>query len=270
MVKEFEKYRYWALILGGSSGLGLASAKKLAQHGMNICVIHQNTRVEMEAINVDFEEIKSHGGEFLSFNADVLDEEKREVILAELKGKMGNQGTIRCLLHSIAKGNLKAMNQEGIEKDETLCLQSGDFKITIENMAISLYSWVLAAFVKGVFAEDARIISFTSEGSHKAWRNYAAVAAAKAALEAITRNIALEFAVFGIRANCIQAGVTQTQSLTKIPGSEELLRLSMQRNPFKRLTTPEDIAGVVYLLCKDEAAWVSGATIPVNGGESIC
>ena len=48
------------------------------------------------------------------------------------------------------------------------------------------------------------------------------------------------------------------------------MKLSIQRNPFKRLTTPEDIAGMVYLLCKDEAAWVSGATIPVNGGESIC
>src|SRR5690606_31327052 len=55
MVKEFEKYRYWAVILGGSSGLGLASAKKLAQHGMNICIIHQNTRVEMEKINLEFE-----------------------------------------------------------------------------------------------------------------------------------------------------------------------------------------------------------------------
>lgn len=270
MVKEFEKYQYWALVLGGSSGLGLASAKKLAAHGMNICIIHQDTRVEMDRINLDFEEIKSYGGEFISFNADVLNEDKRLAVLTQLKEKMGEKGTVRCLLHSIAKGNLKAMNRLESDGESAPGLQSGDFQMTIENMAISLYSWMLEVFIQGLFAQDARIISFTSEGSHRAWRNYAAVSAAKATLEAITRSIALEFAEFGIRANCIQAGVTNTQSLQKIPGNEELMNLSRQRNPFKRLTVPEDIAGMVYLLCKDEAAWVNGATIPVNGGESIC
>jgi enoyl-[acyl-carrier protein] reductase I len=270
MVKEFEKYRYWAIVLGGSSGLGLASAKKLAKHGMNICIIHQNTRVEMEQINLDFEEIKSYGVEFLSFNADVLNEDKRLAALIQLKEKMDDLGSVRCLLHSIAKGNLKAMTKDESSTEKANGLQFDDFKITIENMAISLYSWTLDVFIQGLFAADARIISFTSEGSHKAWRNYAAVSAAKAALEAITRNIALEFATFGIRANCIQAGVTDTPSLQKIPGSDDLIKLSIQRNPFKRLTTPDDVAGMVYLLCKDEASWVSGATIPVNGGEGIC
>src|SRR5690606_34422896 len=243
-------------------------AKKLAQHGMNICIIHQNTRVEMDKINLSFEEIKSYGGEFLSFNADVLNEDKRSAALMQLKERMGDVATGRCLLHRIAKGNLKAMTDEFNVGGTRL--KSDDFTLTIDNMAISLYSWTLAIFVQGLFAEDARVISFTSEGGRKAWRNYAAVSAAKAALEAITRNIALEFAAFGIRANCIQAGVTDTRSLQKIPGSEDLIKLSIQRNPFKRLTTPEDVAGMVYLLCKDEASWVSGATIPVNGGEGIC
>ncbi|HJT72820.1 MAG TPA: SDR family oxidoreductase, partial [Chitinophaga sp.] len=102
-----------------------------------------------------------------------------------------------------------------------------------------------------------------------AWKNYAAVSAAKAALEAISRSIALEFAPVGIRANCVQAGVTDTRSLQMIPGSEQLIEHTKKRNPFQRLTTPEDVANVVYLLCKDEAAWINGAVIPVNGGEHI-
>src|SRR5690606_35844226 len=126
-------------------------------------------------INLDFEEIKSHGGEFLSFNADVLNEDKRLAALTQLKAKMGDTGTVRCLLHSIAKGNLKAMTIDELSSDEAKGLQSDDFRITIENMAISLYSWTLDVFVQGLFAGDARVISFTSEGSHKAWRNYAAV-----------------------------------------------------------------------------------------------
>ena len=58
MVKDFENSGYWTVILGGSSGLGLASAKKLAQHGMNICILHRNTRSEMTQIEKEFSEIK--------------------------------------------------------------------------------------------------------------------------------------------------------------------------------------------------------------------
>ena len=92
---------------------------------------------------------------------------------------------------------------------------------------------------------------------------------AKVTLEAITRNIALEYAPFGIRANCIQAGVTDTASLRMIPGSDEIKKHSLLRNPFNRLTLPEDVANVVYLLSKDEAAWINGTIIPVDGGEHI-
>jgi enoyl-[acyl-carrier protein] reductase III len=88
-------------------------------------------------------------------------------------------------------------------------------------------------------------------------------------LEAITRNIALEFAPHGIRANCIQAGLTDTVSFRMIPGHEELKERSLNKNPFNRLTTPEDVANVVYLLCKDEAAWINGSIIIADGGEHI-
>ena len=120
-----------------------------------------------------------------------------------------------------------------------------------------------------MFATDARIISFTSEGNSKAWRSYAAVSAAKVTLEAISRNMALEFAPFGIKVNCIQAGVTDTTSLRMIPGSEQIIKHTLKRNPNKRLTTPEDVANAVYLLTKDEAAWITGTVIPVDGGEHL-
>jgi enoyl-[acyl-carrier protein] reductase I len=171
---------------------------------------------------------------------------------------------VRVLVHSIAKGNLKSMvatNQPQLQHD--------DFQLTIDAMAISLYDWTKDLFTAELFAADARVLSFTSEGSLKAWKNYAAVSAAKAALEAISRSIALEMAPFGIRSNCLMAGVTDTASFRMIPGADTLRNHSRQRNPFSRLTTPEDVANVVYLLCKDEAAWINGAVIPVNGGEHL-
>ena len=263
MVKEFENKKEWALILGGSSGLGLATAKKLAKHGMNICIVHRNSRSQLDQIEKDFKEITQESVAFISYNTDAFNSEKRTELIENLKKELEG-GKIKILVHSVAKGNLKPMVSDSIP-----ILKTDDFQLTIQAMGISLYDWVKAVFEAKLFSEDGRVVSFTSEGNSKAWRNYAAVSAAKVTLEAITRNIALEFARFGIRANCIQAGVTDTASLRMIPGSHEIKKHSLLRNPFDRLTLPEDVANVVYLLSKDEAAWINGTIIPVDGGEHI-
>ena len=263
MVKDFENKNYWALILGGSSGLGFASAKKLAAHGMNVIIIHRDRKDDLPEIRESFEEIKKLGVDIHTFNVDATRKEKREEMAEEIKNILGEDGKIRTMLHSISKGNLKSM----LGDEPTL--KNDDFQQTIDAMAISLYDWTKLIFNAGVFSKDARILSFTSEGNTKAWKDYAAVSAAKVALEAITRSIALEFAPKGVRANCIQAGVTVTRSFQMIPGYETLRVHAVKRNPFKRLTTPADVANAVYLLSKDEASWITGTIIPVNGGEHL-
>ncbi len=265
MSKTFINKNNWAIILGGSSGLGMASAQKLASEGLNICIVHRDRKSVMPEIEKAFEKIKSQQVALLHFNMDALNIAKRGTIISSLKKELGSEGKIKVLIYSIAKGNLKPMVAA-----DTPTLKNDDFHLTIESMAIGLYDWVQHLFQDKLFAADTRIISFTSEGNQKAWRNYAAVSAAKAALEAITRNIALEFSVHGIRANCLQAGVTDTASFRMIPGSELLKAHSLLRNPFKRLTTPEDVANAVFLLCQKEAAWINGTVIPVDGGEHLC
>ena len=264
MINEFNNKNYWALILGGSTGLGLASAKKLARHGMNICIVHRNSKSEMNAISESFQEFENKDIQFLSFNIDAMNPEKMGMAISSLKEKMGS-GKIRCLLHSIAKGNLKPM----VDTEDVPELKKDDLLITLDNMAVSLYEWTKAVFLNEMFAADSRILSFTSEGNKKAYKGYGAVSVAKAALEAINRNIALEFAPYGIKSNCVQAGLTNTSSQRMIPGSETMKNIAETKNPFGRITTAEDVANVVYLLCKDEAAWINGAVIPVDGGESI-
>lgn len=261
MVKEFEQPQQYALILGGSSGLGLASAQKLASHGMGLFIVHRNTRSEMKDIEASFNEIKEMKVPFYSFNDDVLNKEKRASLIAFAKEK---NIKFNCVLHSIAKGSLKAM----VDKDNAT-LSEEDFNITMQYMAYSLLDWIKDLHEAQLFAYDTRVIAFTSEGSQKAWKHYGAVSAAKASLEAIVRNIALEFAPYGIRANCIQAGITPTRSMQFIPGSKALQDHTQKRNPFNRMTKPEDVADVVYLLCKKEAAWINGSIIPVDGGEHI-
>ncbi len=258
MVREFENK--WALILGGSSGLGLASAKKLAANGMNICIVHRDRKSNFSIFKMELESMRSLGVEVIAFNKDALRKETLDEVLAFLPEK-----GIKVLLHSLAKGSVKPMLSE--EGDN---LTKEDFTITINAMALSLYEWSKAIIDKERFAENARILAFTSEGSSKAMQHYATVSAAKATLEALMRNMAVEYAPLEITTNCIQAGITQTASFAMIPGSEKLAEKAIIRNPFKRLTQPEDVARVVYLLCRNEADWINGTVVKVDGGESIC
>ena len=141
MVKEFENTNYWAIILGGSSGLGLATAKKLAKHGMNICIIHRNSRMQETEIEKEFNGIKKEGVTFKSFNVDAFKAEKRDEVILELKDILGFEGKIRTLVHSVAKGNLKPM----VDNEKPM-LKTDDFNLTINAMAISLYDWTKALF----------------------------------------------------------------------------------------------------------------------------
>lgn len=259
MVKDLQDQ--YGIILGGSSGLGYASAVKLAQHGMNLIILHRASRLQKEELEDQFQTLRDYGIELLTLNMDATREEHIVKAIFIIRSFIINN-RINLLLHSISKGNLKPMIGEQV-------LNTGDFQQTVHSMGISLYSWVAQLYKEELFTKPARIISFTSEGSSKPMKGYAAVSAAKSVLESITKSIALEFASEQITANCIQAGVTDTGSLERIPGYEELKSESMKRNPQHRLTVPEDVADVVYLLARSESQWMTGNVIKVDGGESL-
>ncbi len=301
----------WAVILGGSSGFGLATARKLARQGMNLVVVHRDRRGAMRRIDPEFDAIREGGVELRAFNADALDSGVRDRLLDEIAEVLGDSGRIRVLLHSIAFGNLKLCVAEApsdrsdvealareLEIDagrlqqavdellqtghdavhtlatstrfsETLFLDEDDLARTVHAMGTSLLGWVQGIHRRGIFAADARVFGLTSEGNAVAWKGYAAVAAAKTALESIARSIAVEFAPYGIRCNILQPGVTDTPALRLIPNHLKLAADARSRNPMGRLTRPEDVADLVYLLSLDEAAWVNGALIRVDGGEHV-
>lgn len=265
MTREFAPGT-WALILGGSSGIGLASARALAERGMNLCLVHRDLRVQLPEIEAEFEKLRGLGIQLLTCNTDALSPEKRAAVLDELTSAMRGEGRVRVLLHSIAAGRLKPLAPS---EDAPRTLTESDFAKTIHAMGTSLLGWVREIFDRGLFAEDSRVFGLTSEGNSLAWQGYGAVSAAKVTLEALARQIAVEFAPHGIRCNVLQPGITETPALAAIPGADVLRSRARARNPLGRLTTPRDVANVICLLASDEAAWINGAVIPVDGGERI-
>ena len=109
----------------------------------------------------------------------------------------------------------------------------------------------------------------TSSGSTRVIPSYGAVSAAKCALESHTRQLCVELAPLGITVNALRGGVTKTPASIKIPESEKLFEEAAERNPNKRLTTPEDVARAVVALCDPGTDWISGNVINVDGGEEV-
>jgi enoyl-[acyl-carrier protein] reductase I len=218
----------------------------------------------MEVIDASFQQIKADATDFIGLNVDAMNSDRRKEVLEQLGELMAKGDTIKILVHSIAKGSMKPMIA-----DPSLRLTAQDIEITFKSMALSLYEWVQEILKANINNTDMRVISFTSEGNTRVIPGYAAVSVAKVALEALTRSMALELAPLGVKANCIQAGVTETASFTMIPDSDKIKENALKRNPSGRITTPEDVANTVYLLSLDEAKWITGTVIKADGGESL-
>jgi len=172
---------------------------------------------------------------------------------------------VQVLVHSLAFGTLKPyVSATG---EETLT--QAQMEMTVDVMANSLVYWTQDLIARKLMVAGGRIFSMTSSGGRRVWPYYGAVSAAKAALESHMRQLSLELAPLGITANTIRAGVTDTPALRKIPGSDAMKAFSIQRNPYKRLTTPQDVAEAIAAFCAGGTHWMTGNVIGVDGGEDI-
>jgi NAD(P)-dependent dehydrogenase (short-subunit alcohol dehydrogenase family) len=264
-VAESELKGKWALILGASSGFGAAAARALAAAGLNIAGVHLDLRATLPAARAVMADIEAAGGRALFFNTNAADPDRRAKILPALSEavRASGQEYVHVLMHSLAFGSLLPF----IAGTPEQAITKVQMDMTLDVMANSLVYWTQDLVRCGLLGRGSRIFSMTSEGSHRAIPSYGAVSAAKAALEAHTRQLALELGPHGILVNAIQAGVTDTPALRKIPGHETIMESTLRRNPSGRMTTPEDVAATIVALSQPSIRFVSGSVIFVDAGE---
>ena len=251
--------KQWALILGASSGIGAACAKKLAESGLNIYGIY--LRKPTSVIDELTDYIKSQNVDVCFHKMNAMNEDKRLEAISNLK----DLGQVKCFIHSIAFGTLKPM----ISKDNNSSLDAKNIDMTLSIMGSSLVYWSQSLHQNNLLLKGSQIFSMTSAGGRKQWKSYGAVSMAKATLESASRQLAIELAPDGIGVNAIQAGVTDTPALRKIPGNEKMIEFAIQNNPSGRLTSPEDIAEYIKILAQSNNSWMTGNVIRIDGGEDI-
>ena len=263
----------WALILGASSGMGEATALKLAANGYRIAGIHLDFRAAMAHVEEVKAKIVALGSEALYINMNAADDEKRAAALDALEARFaesraaGRHPYVRVVMHSLAFGSLVPF----ITDDPKGAVDRKKMEMTQDVMANSLVYWVQDLWRGGFLEQGSKIYAMTSEGSTRVVPSYGVVSSAKAALESHTRQLAMELARLGtgITANTIRAGVTKTPALMKIPEHDAIIASATKRNPTGRMTTPQDVANAIFALSGEGTGFINGEVIGVDGGEYI-
>ena len=251
----------WVLILGGSTGHGAATAKRLAKDGYGVIAFHFDRGAVKKIAEETITEVnETTGGNCHYFNTNAAAVETMDKYIPQIKEITGGQ-PVKLLLHSIAFGT--TTNFFG-EKPVT----QKQMDMTVHVMGNSLLYWTQKLFAADLLGKGSRVMGLTSEGNYLAMEGYGPVSVAKLAMESIIRQIGWELGQFGITANAVQAGVTPTRALTKITDRwEDWVESTKKRNPMKRTTTPEDIAGTISMLLKPEADFINCSIIYCDGGE---
>ncbi len=255
----------WCLILGASSGFGAAAARAFARAGSDVFGVHLDRKSTLANAEAVAKDVASFGRRVHLVNANAIDAAQRAASIAALRECTAGGPRVRVLMHSLAFGTLRPLTS----RDPKQAVSPAQMAMTLEVMATSLVDWTQALIAADLLEDGGHIFAMTSEGSKRSLPAYGPVGAAKAALESLVRQLAVELGPREIAVNAICAGVTRTPAAEKIPGSEAMMERARARHPRGRLTTPEDVAGVLVALATPECAWLTGNVIQVDGGEGL-
>lgn len=242
-----------ALITGSSRGIGRAIALRLADEGVNIVV---NFFRHRKAAEQTAAEIEAKGVKALVVKANVGDVEKIRAMFDQVRETFGGLDILVC---NAASGVLRPALEQ--------TLKSWEWTMNINARSVLFCAKEAVPMMEA--RGGGRIITITSMGSTRVFPAYSVVGVSKAAIEAITRYLAVELAPKGITVNAVSPGVVDTEALKFFPNREEILATARERTPAGRIATPEDVANVVAFLCSEEASMICGQTIVVDGGYSL-
>ncbi len=242
-----------ALVTGGSRGIGRAIAHELASGGASIAFNYLRNHEAAHGTEAD---LKKLGVDCLRVHAPLGDPENIKSLFEKIEERFGR---LDILVNNAATGVMRDAAE--------LSTKHWDWTLNTNARA----PWLCAIEAARLMTGGGKIVNVSSPGSTFVLPHYFAVGVSKAALEALTRYLAIELAGRNIAVNAVSAGYIQTGALAAFPGEAETeaVEAATRPTPAGRPVTPEDVAKTVAFLCDDRSFMIRGQVIVVDGGETL-
>ncbi|MBC1575867.1 enoyl-[acyl-carrier-protein] reductase FabL [Listeria booriae] len=242
-----------ALVTGSSRGIGREIALDLAKQGYDIAINFARSRSKAEEVA---KEVEALGQKAVLVRANVGDVSKLKGMFEEIDEAFGR---LDVLVNNAASGVLRPIME--------LTESHWDWTMDINAKALLFASQEAAKRMQQ--NGGGKIVSLSSIGAIRYLENYTTVGVSKAAVESLTRYLAVELAPMGISVNAVSGGLIETDALDHFPNREELLADAVSKTPAGRMVAASDLVKAVSFLVSEQADMIRGQTIVVDGGRTL-
>ena len=242
-----------ALVTGSSRGIGKQTALRLAEAGYDIVINYVRSKAAAEETAKEIEQI---GRKVLIVRAHVGDIEKVNAMVQKLDEHFGRLAVI---INNAASGVQRPL----MELEE----KHWDWTMDINSKALLFCAQEAAKLMEKT--GGGKIVSISSIGSIRVIENYTLVGTSKAALEALTRYLAVELAPKNIVVNAVSGGVVDTEALKHFPNRDEIIQDAIKKTPAGKMVEMEDIVNCIMFLISEQAEMIRCQKIIVDGGRSL-
>jgi 3-oxoacyl-[acyl-carrier protein] reductase len=236
-----------AIVTGSSRGIGAAVARRLVAEGARVVVTYtQNEQAAAEVVR----SIQAAGGEAFHCRANVADEVQMQALFA-------------LTLERYKRLDILVNNAAALKWSPLEAIDRAQFQLLAD---VNIWGIIVGCRLASQHMVDGgRIINFSSVTVHKTQAWSGMYSATKAAVEALTRTAAVELAPRNITVNALSVGLVATDMVSEVP-QKARLQIASQTLVGNKVGTPEDVTGAVAFLASEDARWVTGQTLGVNGG----
>ena len=241
-----------ALVTGASRGIGAVVAARLAEAGARVGV---NYHASSEAATIVVDSINKAGGEAFLVGGDVSQEEKAEAVIKNLVEHFGGIDIL--------------INNAGINKDQLLIrMKPEDFDSVINVNLRGAFLCTRFAMTHLIRQRSGRVINMSSVVGLSGNPGQANYAAAKAGIHGFTKSLAMEVAKRGVTVNTVSPGYLETKMVLAVP-KEILESKVISQIPVGRLGKPDELAALVAFICSEQAGFMTGSNVAMNGGQHM-
>lgn len=237
-----------ALVTGGSRGIGRAISVRLAEMGMDVCILYAGNRCAAEETA---QKIAALGQKALGIQCDVADESQVSAAIAQMKETFGAADVL--------------VNNAGITKDALVMrMRDEDFKKVLDTNLLGAFHLIRATYPDFLRKRAGRIINISSVSGLMGNSGQANYAAAKAGMIGLTKTVAKELSSRNITCNAVAPGFIKTDMTDAL--SESVRKAAEGMIPMKRFGTPAEVAEAVAFFAGDAAGYVTGTVLRIDGG----